>query len=110
MTSSVKIRPVSSFLLFLTIKDLEPKYAIETPREVNVPCEKTWPLRSSAQAFSLSETGCAYCRNDNPFDSNLVFRYLISFNRFFDDCKPLTLFVIKHALLFAIKALLQMLF
>ena len=32
------------------------------------------------------------------------------FNHFFDDCKPLPLFVIKHTLKLAITALLQLLF
>ena len=100
--SSIKIRPASSFLLFLTTKDLEPKYAIKTPRELDVPCEKkTWPLKSSAQAFSSLEIECVSCRNNTPLDSNLFFRYSISFNRFFDDYRPLTLFVIKLTLLFA---------
>ena len=40
MTSSVKMRPASSFLLFLIKKDLEPKYAIKTTQEFGVPCEK----------------------------------------------------------------------
>ena len=37
-------------------------------------------------------------------ESNVFFQISISFNRFFDGCKPLTLFVIKHTLLFGIIA------
>ena len=36
----MKIRPAPSFLLFLITKNLEPKYAIKTPRELNVPSKK----------------------------------------------------------------------
>ena len=36
--------------------------------------------------------------------------YSIRSNRFFDDCRPLTLLIMKPTLLFAIKVLLQMLF
>ena len=66
--------------------------------------KKIWPLKSSGQALSLSETECVSCGNNIPLNSNLFFRYSISFNRFFDD-QPLTL-----TLLFAVKALLQLLF
>ena len=37
---SIEIRSASSFLLFITKKDLERKYAIETPQDLYVPCEK----------------------------------------------------------------------
>ena len=64
--------------------------------------------KSSVQVFSSSETECISCRNDTPSESNLFFRYVISFNRFlFYYYKPLTLFIIKNTLLFAIKALFQ---
>ena len=39
-TLSFKIRPASSFLLFLTTKDCKPNYAIKAPQELNVPCGK----------------------------------------------------------------------
>ena len=83
-TSSIKIQPASSFLLFLTTKNLEPKYPIKTPRELDVPCKKkTWPLKSSAQAFSSLEIESVSCRNNTQLDYNLFFRYSISFNRLF---------------------------
>ena len=82
--SSIKIGSASSFLLFSTTKDLEPNYAIKTPRELDVPCEKsTSPLKPSSQAFSSLEIECVSCRNNTPLDSNLFFRYSISFNCFF---------------------------
>ena len=83
-TSSIRIRPGSSFLLFLTAKDSKPNYAIKTTRELDVTCEKnTWRLKSSVQAFSSLEMECVSCRNNIPLDSNLFFRYSISFIRFF---------------------------
>ena len=66
--------------------------------------KKIWPLKSSGQALSLSETECVSCGNNTPLNSDLFFRYSISFNRFFDD-QTLTL-----TLLFAVKALLQLSF
>ena len=39
-TSNIKMQPASSFLLFLTTKDFEPKYAIKTPGELDVLCKK----------------------------------------------------------------------
>ena len=102
---------ISVVKFFLATRDLEPKYAIETPWELDVPCEiKTQPLKWSAQVFSSSETECDPCRNITPLDSNLSFRHSINFNRFFVDCKPLTLFVITHTLLLTIKALFQLIF
>ena len=68
VTSSIKIRSASSFLLFLTTKALEPKYAIKTPPELDVPCKKkTWPINLSAQPFSSLEIECASCRNNTLY-------------------------------------------
>ena len=45
VTSSIKIWAAWLFLLLLTTKDLESKYAIKTPQELDVLCEKnTLPL------------------------------------------------------------------
>ena len=88
--SSIKTQPASSFLLFLTTKDFESKYAMKTTQESDVPCEK----KISAQTFLSSETECVSCRNNTPLESNLFFRYSISFNRFFDGVRVLRMFVI----------------
>ena len=45
VTLSIKIQPARLFLLLLTTKDLEPKYAIKALQKLDVPCElNTLPL------------------------------------------------------------------